>query len=81
MKAWGAWMSSLGAALIDPGQPVGKSKSVTAQGVVDDVANAAFGYTIIEAPDIEAACQMAAGNPMITDGGSVEVAEIIPMDM
>lgn len=79
MRDWGTWMEKLGAALIDPGQPVGKSKSVTARGIVDDVPHAAFGYSIVEAPTIEAACEMARGNPMVTGGGSVEVAQIMPM--
>ncbi|WP_375687553.1 YciI family protein [Pseudooceanicola sp. LIPI14-2-Ac024] len=81
MKAWGDWMQDVGTAMVEPGEPVGKSKSVTAKGVVDDVANAAFGYSIVEAPDIETACKLAKGNPMVAGGGSVEVAEIIPMPM
>jgi len=81
MQAWGVWMEKLGPALVNPGEPVGKSKSVTATGVVDDVANAAFGFSIVEAPDIATACEMAKGNPMVTGGGSVEVAEIVPIAM
>ncbi|MGR3321419.1 MAG: hypothetical protein ACU0DK_05775 [Pseudooceanicola sp.] len=81
MKAWGDWMGAVGAAMVDPGEPVGKSKSVSSDGVADDVAHAAFGYSIVEADTIEAACEMARGNPMITGGGSVEVAEIIPIGM
>ena len=79
MTAWGDWMGKLGKALIDPGQPVGKSKAVTAGGVSDDVTAPAYGYSIVEAPDIDAACDMAKGNPMVTGGGSVEVAQIVPM--
>lgn len=81
MTAWGDWMAQVGTAMTDPGDPVGKSKSVTADGVVDDVPNAAFGYSIVDAPDIETACELAKGNPMVTGGGSIEVAEIIPMEM
>ncbi|OWU86119.1 hypothetical protein ATO6_04480 [Oceanicola sp. 22II-s10i] len=81
MKAWGDWMATVGPALVDPGEPVGKSKSVTASGVSDDVAQAAFGYSIVEAESIEAACEMAKGNPMVAGGGSVEVAQIMPIPM
>lgn len=81
MKAWGDWMEKLGPSMVNPGEPVGKSKSVTAKGVLNDVPNAAFGFSIVEAPDIETACEMAKGNPMVAGGGSVEVAEIVPMSM
>lgn len=81
MAAWGAWMETVGPAMVDPGEPVGKSKSVTGAGVADDVPHAAFGYSIIEAPDIATACELAKGNPMVEGGGSVEVAEIMPMPM
>ena len=49
--------------------------------VLDDVANAAFGYSIIEVDTIEEACALAKGNPMVAGGGSVEVAEIMPIQM
>jgi len=81
MKAWGDWMGGIGAKLVDPGQPVGKSRAVTAEGVTDTVANAAFGYSIVEADTLDEACEMAKGNPMLHGAGSVEVAEIMPIEM
>ena len=69
MKAWGDWMGQLGDRLLDPGEPVGKSRAVTAQGILETVPNAAFGYSIVEAASIEEACEMARGNPMVTGGG------------
>ena len=81
MAAWGAWMGRIGPALIDAGEPVGKSRKVDASGVSDVVQNPSFGWSIVEAADMEAACAMAASNPMVTSGGHVEVAEIMPMDM
>ena len=79
MAAWGRWMEKVGPKLIDPGQPVGLSKSVTATGVLDTVKNAAFGYSIVEADSIEEACDLAKDNPMVLGGGSVEVAPIVEM--
>jgi hypothetical protein len=79
MKAWTDWMGGIGSALVDPGNPVGKSKSVASGGVGDRVENPAFGYSVVEAKSLDAACAMAKGNPMLTMGGSVEVAEILPM--
>ena len=81
MEAWGKWMGQLGDRLLDPGEPVGKSMAVTADGIVDTVPNAAFGYSIVEANSIAEACDMAKGNPMVTGAGSVEVAEIMPIEM
>lgn len=81
MAAWGRWMEEVGPAMVNPGDPVGKSKSVTKDGIADDVLNAAFGYSIVEADDIDAACKMAQSNPMVLDGGSVEVAEIMAIQM
>jgi hypothetical protein len=82
MAAWGQWMQKNGEALVDPGNPVGMSKTVSAGGVADNGgANPASGYTIIEAADIDAACAIARENPMVADGGSVEVAEIHVMEM
>lgn len=81
MAAWQAWMGGMGAALVQPGAPVGLSKTVSSDGVADDGgANPLSGYSVVSAADIAAAAEMAKGCPMVVDGsGSVEVAEIIPM--
>ena len=36
MEAWQQWYADMGQAVVDGGAPVGKSKTVTAQGVADD---------------------------------------------
>jgi len=82
MEAWDAWYTGIGQAnVVDYGNPVGKSHTVSASGhTPDGGANPASGYTIINADDHEAACAIAAKNPMVMDGsGSVEVAPIIEM--
>ncbi|MFC4668036.1 hypothetical protein ACFO5X_05670 [Seohaeicola nanhaiensis] len=81
MAAWGTWMSDNAKALVDAGNPVGMSRTVSAAGVADDGgANPASGYSLVEAADIDAACAIAAANPMVMDGsGSVEVAPIVEM--
>lgn len=81
MAAWGEWYGAMGAAVLDGGGPAGLSKTVSSGGISDDGgANPVSGLTIVEAPDQMAACEMAKGCPMVTDGsGSVEVAEIIQM--
>ncbi|APX16433.1 hypothetical protein BWR17_11740 [Phaeobacter inhibens] len=81
MDAWKSWMGEMGDALVVPGNPVGMSKTVQHSGVEDNGgANPLSGYSVVEAVDIDAACKMANGCPMVASGdGSVEVAEIIEM--
>lgn len=81
MQAWMAWFGSLGDAVVDGGNPAGMSKTVSAKGVAGDGgANPISGYSLINAADIDAACAMAKGCPMVVDGsGSVEVAECLDM--
>jgi hypothetical protein len=79
MAKWTSWMGGLGDALTDPGNPVGKSTTVSADGVVHDGGpNPAAGYSIIEAEDLDAALAAAKTCPMV-ESGTVEVAPIIEM--
>ncbi|WP_298916399.1 YciI family protein [uncultured Roseobacter sp.] len=81
MAAWQAWFETMGAAVVDPGNPVGMSKTVTDDSVTDGGgANPISGYTVVTADDIDAAADLAKGCPMVVDGtGSIEVAEIHQM--
>lgn len=81
MAAWGAWMEGIGADMVDPGNPAGMSKTVSADGVADDGgSNPVSGYTLINAADIDAACDIAKGCPILEGGkGTVEVAEAMDM--
>ena len=81
IAAWGQWFEDMGAAVVNGGNPVGQSMTVTSAGVSDDGgANPVSGFTVVSADTAEAACAMAAGCPMVVDGsGSVEVAPVIEM--
>jgi hypothetical protein len=81
MNAWGAWFGSLGAAVIDGGNPVGKSSTVKADGslVSDGGANPASGYSLIEASSIEDAHAKAKGCPLLKAGGTIEIAQAMDM--
>jgi len=81
LDAWGAWMGSMGAAVIDGGNPVGKSTTVNPDGSVSDNggANPASGYGLFEAGSLEDAIARARGCPILAAGGSVELAEAIDM--
>lgn len=79
MAAWESWYKDIGDAVVNPGNPVGLSKTVSASGVVDNGgSNPLSGFTIIRAADIDAACKIAAACPMVADGsGTAEVAPIV----
>jgi hypothetical protein len=81
MDAWGKWFGSLGAAVIDGGNPVGKSSTVRSDGSVanDGGANPASGYSLIEAPSLDEALKKAKGCPILGNGGSVEIAQAMDM--
>ena len=81
MAAWAAWFENMGTAVVDGGNPVGQSATVSAKGVQNDGgANPASGYTVVQAASIDAACDLAKGCPMVVDGtGTIEVAPIIQM--
>lgn len=81
MAAWGAWFEGLGEAIVQPGAPLGMSKTVSGSGVTDDGGtNPVSGYSVVNAADMAAAVTMAKGCPMVVDGsGSVEVAELLEM--
>ena len=81
MARWGAWMEKNAKSFVDPGNPVMKSWTVDANGPHEGAEVPTTGYTIVRADSIEAACDMARDNPMIADGGSVEVAEIHVIEM
>lgn len=79
MQKWRDWMGGLGDALVNPGNPVGKSKTLSSDGVADDGGpNPLAGFSIVAADDIEAAIAMAKGCPHL-DGGTIEVAEVVEM--
>lgn len=81
MAAWGNWFGSMGKAVINGGNPVGKSWTVKSGGAVtkDGGANPASGFSLIEAGDYDAAARLAGGCPLLANGGSVEIAEVMDM--
>ncbi|PWE32666.1 hypothetical protein DDZ14_09760 [Maritimibacter sp. 55A14] len=77
---WFDWFESLGASVLDRGNPLGGSRIVTSAGVAEDGGpNPVSGYTVVEAPDFDTALKMARGCPMLDHGGTVEVAEAIEL--
>jgi hypothetical protein len=81
MAAWGQWFGSMGKALTDGGNPVGPSSTVRSNGTIakDGGANPTSGYSLVEASTLEDALTLAKGCPLLTAGGSVEVAQAMDM--
>ena len=80
MEQWMAWMGGMGDAVVDGGNPVGMSRTVYADRVVDDGgSNPTSGYGIFSSDSMDAAVEMAKGCPILQMDGSVEVAEIHEM--
>ncbi len=81
MDAWGQWFGSMGSAVIDGGNPVGPSSTVQSNGTVvsNGGANPASGYSLIEASDLDDAVAKAKGCPILSAGGSIELAEAFDM--
>ncbi len=81
MERWRAWSAGIASAYINRGNPVGKSNTVNSSGVADNGgANPLSGYSIVQADSMDAACEMAKGCPHL-DHGTIEVAEVMDMEM
>jgi len=81
MAAWGAWLGSLGDAVVDSGNPTGASTTLKADGSASagGGANPLTGYSLINATDLDGAVSLAKGCPIFASGGTIEVAEAIEM--
>jgi hypothetical protein len=79
MNAWFSWFGELGDAIVDGGNPIGSAKTIRPDGTVTEGGGSEplSGYSIINATDIQAAVELARGCPVLTAGGSIEVAEAI----
>ena len=79
MEAWGKWIGGLGAAMIDAGNPVGKTSMIAGNGAVSQGggANPVSGYSVIKAENMDEAIRQAKGCPILSEGGggSIEVCE------
>lgn len=76
MEAWMSWFGSMGPAVVDGGNPVGRAWTIQADGTVEGGgANPAGGYSVISADSMDAALVLAKGCPIIAGGGSVELCE------
>ncbi len=78
MKAWEAWFSKIGSAVIDQGDPfTPAAKTIAPDGKVSDgpVGTMASGYSIVKADSLDAAVAMAKGCPVLQGGAKITVYE------
>jgi len=57
LKLWGEWAQKLGAALVDPGKPLGNAMKVTPQGITKTDSNI-IGMSILQAGSMDEALEM-----------------------
>ncbi len=80
MKEWRAWFGKLGSAVVEAGAPVGGSKVVNGAGVQDGAGgNISNGYSVLQADDLAGAAKILKSCPIIADGGTVHVFELMAM--
>lgn len=80
MKNWNNWISNLGDAVVAPSMYLGKSNTVSTDGVVEDGgANPLGGITIVQADTMDAALEIAKACPHCGIGGTIEVAPVMEM--
>jgi len=72
-EQWMAWFTGMGDALLDIGQPVAVRESL---GTCDSDSTELGGYSMVSAPDLEAALAIAKGCPHLERDGGVEVGEL-----
>ena len=77
MAKFEAWVGGLGDAVVNPGHPLGKSKTVSSGGVSDDGgSNSLVGFAILKADSMDAALELAIGYPH-RETGTVDVVEMM----
>ena len=80
-EKWRAWVRGLGDALVNPGNPLGKPKTVSSRGVSDGGgSNRLTGFSTVKADSMDAALEMAKRCPHL-EQGTVDVAEAMEMGM
>ncbi len=76
---WQAWLGGLGDAVVNPGTPLGKSKTVSSAGVSEHRGpDRLTGFSIVKADKMDAALEMAKECPFL-EIGTIEVAEVMEM--
>jgi hypothetical protein len=64
--------------MVDPGTPLGASKTVSPEGVSDAAPGGHIGgYSLIKADDLDAAVGLVKNHPFVGRGGSLQVPAVV----
>ena len=79
MNGWMDWVKNNSKSIVTVGNPLGKTKHISADGI-SDVTNQHAGYTIVQAENQQEAAKLFLNHPHFTlfPGDSVEVMECLP---
>jgi hypothetical protein len=77
MAAFGAWAAATGDALIDPGAPLGRTKTIASDVTDGPAEGPAYGYSVLEAADMDSAVDLVRTHPFVARGGSLQVSEAV----
>jgi len=74
MVKWQAWIEGLGEAVLNPGTPLMKSKTLNAMGETEG--GMLNGFAVLKADSMEDALEMAKGDPFL-ETGTIQVSEMM----
>ncbi|MCX7358211.1 MAG: hypothetical protein NT015_08730 [Alphaproteobacteria bacterium] len=80
IAAWGAWVATNQASIVENGSPLGKTKRTGLNGVTD-IKNNLAAYLVVRAETHEAAAKLFEDHPHFTifPGEAVEIMECLPI--
>jgi hypothetical protein len=76
--AFQAWVATVGDGMVDPGAPLGATRTVSASGVSDG-GSGPEGYTVIRADDMDDAVALVKNHPFVARGGTLIVSEAVAL--
>jgi hypothetical protein len=80
MDAWMKWGKEHAKSIVEDGGPLGRTKKVTKEGIID-IRNNLAAYTVVKANSQEEAAKMFVNHPHFTifPGDGVEIMEVLPI--
>jgi hypothetical protein len=80
LEAWREWATANADAIVDEGNPVGKTKRASRDGI-SDIRNNIAAYVVVQAESHEAAARVFENHPHFTifPGDAVEIMEFVPI--
>jgi hypothetical protein len=78
MKVWGAWYTSRGSSVVDPGNPVSSIAKISPDGRESEgsIFPQSIGYSILDSGTKDEAVKMAQNCPVLLGGSKISLLEI-----